>query len=428
MAQGILCKTELPGGQGSLTWWRAAAAALLYGALWACLCSMAGLGAVGLWALLPGAVAVLLAVLLPKRALLPGLGLLALCLLLLVGFRGSAALDGVRLFLNRLFLASEAQQAYTYQLFQVAPGEETGRLQWGLLTAGLATGLLLGSLSRFRLSLGLGAVVLAYAGFSAYLGVSPAAGWTALLAAASILNLALPGKTGQRPRLLPAGVLTLALAVLCGVIFLAFPGEHPTLSAWDDQARDALSLHTTAYVNQLQMEEITQERARQEEKEFFREEETSADLDGDAPELLRRWPLLLAILIAAVLLFVPAVLRDRLKKRRALQRAGLEDPDPAVRISACFLYSMRWLRAAGLPMTNQPYARYREAIAARFSPELGAEYEGILPLWQAAAYSEEPLSEQDSARMQTYLEHARSAAWGKLRPAQKLYVRWIAAL
>ena len=81
------------------------------------LCSMAGLGRTLLGAWGAGTVLLLALCFLPKQAKIQSIVRLSLFLLLgaAVWFLWESARDGVCLFVNRLFAASELQQAYLYE-------------------------------------------------------------------------------------------------------------------------------------------------------------------------------------------------------------------------------------------------------------------------------------------------------------------------
>ena len=110
------------------------------------LCSMAGLGRTLLGAWWADTVLLLALCFLPKQAKIQSIVRLSLFLLLgaAVWVSLESVRDGVCLFLNRLFAASELQQAYLYEKLPVyAPqAEQAGCLQ----TAAILLGLLLAQL------------------------------------------------------------------------------------------------------------------------------------------------------------------------------------------------------------------------------------------------------------------------------------------
>jgi len=424
MTQGVLCTV----GDGAATARsrvpRALCAALLYGALWGCLCGMAFLSTAGVPALLAGGVLAAALPLLPPRA--RRLAVLA-ALLFAAGwtlFRFSAVREGACYLLNRFFAASEARQAYTYALLPVAEATGVAELRAALVPLGLVTGLLAAAAPRSR---AVHAGLLAgLALFAAWLGVAPGTPWLALLAAAAALpflpDAATPGVTAA----LCAAVLFLA-ALAAVTVAALLPGEDARLSAWDESARDALALHTLAYTDRPEEAAPPPPRA-ETGQTFYREEETPSALGGDGEVWRRRAPVLLVIVLFALALFVPAILSDALRRRRARNRRGLDDPDGAVCVRAMFLYAMRHLRFAGLCAENLPYSHFASEIGTRFSPALRAEFERVLPLWQEAAYSAHPLGDAQRAAMRAFMDDAVSAARGALNRRQKFLLTYYYAL
>ena len=387
----------------------------LYAALTGGLCSMAYLGASGVLPLAAGAGAALLLPLLPSRGRLPLLAgcaaLLTTLLLALLLF--DTVTDGGKLLLNRLFQASEAAQPYQYDRF---PVRASGLSPVGpaLLVLGLLLGPLCGWIARRVRPVGLLLIAVGCALMS-YLGILPATIWLLLLGLSALLLL-LP----QEGAALSRGLLWLLPALaLCAVLLLLLPGKDPTLADWSDRARDALALST---VYDADTAEAPQQSAQAEAdaRAFLREQE-AANPAPDAPELRPLW-VALTVIVVLLLLFVPSLLSDRLRKRRVRARTGLDDPDDRVCIRASFLYALRLLRCAGLPDRNRPYSAYAEEIDARF-PALSARYRAAVPLWQEAAYSTHSLTSVQRAQMQDFLAAARAVAFAQMRPLARLRCR-----
>ena len=432
---GIVCKIE--SGAARRAWPERALCGvcglLLYTALWGALCSMAALSTLGVLPLLPGGLLVLVFPILPlkkraSQAAVLAVGAAALVLLLL---RWDTAADGVKLLLNRLFAASEAQQAYTYDKFVLssAEGAWQGCIRYALVLLGVSSGALCAAASRRRWRLLPAAAFVLYAAAAAYLGVSPEPGWNILLAAALILSfLEVPKQGGAASGVLCRAAGLILLALVCGAVWLAAPGEDPRLSAWEEQARDVLALQTVAYTEAWRKEpEPEPEEARASER-FYQEEETPGSLDGEARGWTKPVCAALAILLFGLLLFLPAVLSDLQKKRRAKNRLGLEDPDHGGAIRAMFLYTLRWLRLGGLTPVNAPFSDYAGPIAAAFSPELRAKFEEVLPLWQEAAYSAHTMTGEQRARMRRFMEEAVRCVWAGLGRKDRMLANYVYAL
>lgn len=426
MTQAALCTMEYEPLKSSL-WGRFGAILAplcLYIALWGGLCGMAGLANFGVTPLLFGAGWLFLAAFLPKKPLHSGLllaaaGILSVLLLLL---RPADCLGGAGLLLNRLFAASEAQQAYLYEKF-VFVGDEAA-LQYLLVPLGLLSGALLGAGGRWGRLWPATLLTLLFCGGSAYLGVPPQPGWLVLLALGTVLTL-LTGRV--RPPLWAVGGALGLLAALTAILFLLFPGESAPLSAWEEGARDALAGHTVAYGEAVAATPPPQ-LPQTEQSQFYWEEETAGDLGGQELQWSRKMTAWLVILLFALALFLPALFSDWIRRRRGKNRAFLTDPDAAAATRSAFLYALGWLRLGGLPTLNRPYSGYGEALENTFSPQLRRQFEAVLPLWQEAAYSPHPMGEDQRRAMAEFLDAAQAQSWDKLNRWGRFKAKYILAL
>lgn len=380
-------------------------ALLLYGAVWGSLCSMGYLAAQGLLPLSIGAAAAAAGAVLPKRGrliLFPAC-LAAAAVLTLVQLR--QVLSGCALLLNRLFAASEAQNPYRYEMFAVG-GVGLDAIASALLPLGLVTAPLFALSGANRLiGCSLCAALLL---FMAYLGVTPATAWLILLALAALL----PFFSGFGSGIRKLALLFTAILLTILVLFV-FSGKDAKLHAWSETTRDTLSAQTMAYGTVQEAQPETEARSSPGKPASPEAPVQAVPLD---PHTLT---VVLAIAVTLLLLFVPAILSDRLRKRRALLRAGLDDPEHAACIRASFLYAFRWLRLAGLPAENLPYSRQAEAVAAHF-PELEASYRAAVPLWQAAAYGGALCTEQQRQQMQAFLSEAKTASYRQMTLTRRI--------
>lgn len=404
--------------------WQMGLAAALYTALWGALCGTAGVNAPAALALLPGAVLAAVLPLLPqkwrRRVLGAVLSLAALWCLL----QWRMVLDGGKLMLNGLFTASEARQAYLYERFTVSA--RSGSWAVCIAAALLPLGLLLGGLLGWSLDRGrrwpVIALCLALAAVWAYLGVLPGAGWCVVLSAC--LGLALL----SAPRWVWKGLALGVLAAVCALVLLIFPGEDPKLSAWESGVRDALALHTTVRVPEPENTPEARESKPPEAPDLYEDEDTLIEFGGSLLSWAKPMSAVLILLLLAVLLFGPSIASDRIKKRRAQNRAGLDDPDNAAAIRAAFLCALRWLKLGGVPPANVPFRQYAPRIGEAVSPALQARFEEALPLWQEAAYSAHAMDEAQREAMLAFLEDTRRTVWERLGKRGRFRARYIDAL
>ena len=220
-------------------------------------------------------------------------------------------------------------------------------------------------------------VLAALCGAMAYLGVLPERGWLIALAGCLLLTL-LPQDGGLRPwRLLPIAAVFVLLAAGC---LLLPETENAQLSAWEERARDQLAVQTAAYGELPAQQDVPAEQTPQSEPPTFRQESMQSTLDGDRKPLSRPIRAVLVIFLLLLMLFVPSVYLDRLKKEAGTKpRAGLSDADARACICASFRYVLRWLRLAGLEPENVPFASYSEKIETILGPEIAAQYLQITP-------------------------------------------------
>ena len=397
------------------------AALLAYGALWVCLASLGALSVRVLPFLLPGAVVAGLLPLLAKRS--HRLAVLLYCLLAVgvwYAARSTAILEGSKLFWNRLAAASEAKQRYLYDKFAVIGSVE--QLPVAMLPLGLLTGLWYGwSLcSRVR-ALGLVPGTLLLFGL-AWLGIAPRTGWLALLLLSLIGCLVLP--THPLPLRLRIGVL-LATALICLTVWQLLPGTSTSVQAFSEGFRDRLAVRTLAYGSQADLLAQAESEALEETRPFSTQDAASeAEADVPHTRLEEALPL---ILLTLLLLFVPAVWRDRLNRRRAANRAWMQADNPRLRAEQGFLSAMRWLFAAGLEETNQPYPAYLTAIS-NWDPKLGQEFEKTVPLWLEAAYSTHEITAEAAAQIAAFQDAARQLAWKRMSLRQRFRVSCLLGL
>lgn len=397
----------------------------VYFAVAGTLCSMAGLGwsLLGMWA--AGACLLLALCFLPQRKRIQLAVRLSLLLLfgISVLFLWDALRDGVCLLLNRLFAASELQQAYLYERLPVyaQQADRAGCLR----TAALLLGLLLAQLLTLPGCFGRALALLASCGAMAYLGVSPERGWLIALAASLLLTI-LPQSSARQPRqMLPIAAAFLLLAALC---LLSPAEENVQLSAWEEHARDSLALQTAAYGEASARQDVSEEQAPQNGSALFRQEPMQSTLNGDRQPLSKPLRAVIVIVLLLLALFLPAVYQDRLKRRREQNRTGLSDADARRDICASFHYLLRWLRLAGLKPENVPFAHYAEQIKTLFGEEISGQYLQILPIWQEAAYSTHPMNESQRTQMHTFLQTVTSLVWKQLSRTRRLWVKYWLAL
>ena len=401
-------------------------AAAMYAALWGCFCSMCGISTLGLFPLSAGLGGILLFLLLPPRKKLLWIvsaGILAAAFALTI-LQLPLFLEGCKRILNRLFQASAARHPYLYESFSVS-GAGTEGIRNALLVSGLLTGLWLAVSVHADLRLFFLLPTMLLLSGIAWLGISPEPLWLVLLTIACVFSLK-PVKIRLRwIALIPAVVLT----VTGVLILLLFPGQHESLSVWQEKARDRLALHTVYYGLEEPLEESPQESeegGHSGKKPFYQKDDAEAE-EGERVDWPRVFLISGLILLILILLFGPAVWSDRLKRRRAENRRGLNDPDIRTDICASFLYGLRFLREADLISGNQPFSAYAETLM-EIKRDLGESCRRVVPIWQEAAYSAHPMEETQRQAVHEFLSTAKAAAEQSMNWKQKLKARYFTAL
>ena len=351
--------------------------ALLFAALW---CAASGMAELFSPFAFLGVLPLLVLPFLPQTA--KRWGALALLALTLVFFalRFSAITDGLKMLANRMFTISESYQAYEYDRFPVT--ESTDALREGLAFASLTTALLV-----YVRGGGILTALLLFA--QAYFGVTPAALWLILLLLAAALYM-LP-----QERLWLHGLLTaLLVAVVALGVFSLAPEPNVRLSGWDEQVRDRLALHSIFYERTPQAVEVPQA---EETPPPPQELQPNQAVSENKVNIL----FYVLVIVTMLLLFVPAVLRDRAQKKRARNRAGFDDPDCAAAIRAMYLHSRKWLR--GKPADTP---------------------QEITALWLEAAYSDHALTDAQRAQMAQYLAQVEQRVWQSATKRERLHIRY----
>ena len=109
--------------------------------------------------------------------------------------------------------------------------------------------------------------------------------------------------------------------------------------------------------------------------------------------------LILAALGAAAGIFI-----QRIRKRQAENRAGLDSSDPKAAIIAMFPYSVKWLQPAGIEPMGKSFSSLIPVIRADVSDQYADRYENMYFLWEEAAYSNHEMTEEKRSEMDSFLK------------------------
>jgi hypothetical protein len=328
-------------------------------------------------------------------------------------------LDRMRLMLNNLYEASEKTQAYIYERYTVTrdPGDYMNCMKTAVLMTGLAAGFVF---SLFPQKLGrwlsIGAGIFCMIAF-AYFGLLP----QVVPAAVMMAGLVMTAGTDRLGTLIPVVV---AAALIFAMIVLIAPGENKTISRADEQVRDRLATSTVAL-------EGSDQSRQQEEKEKDKKKESNNNNGADGSSTTKNgkiWIVLGLVLLTGMILFIPAVIHDRLEKKRKRNRMGLASQDNARAICAMFPYSVKWLKVRGLEDGNVTFAGMTGSVREITGEEYAGRYVKMLELWKEAAYSDHEMQTGDRQEMESFMKETMEMVKSELSFSQKADVRFKYAL
>lgn len=331
----------------------------------------------------------------------------------------SEIFDGMHLVMNSLFEASEKTQAYLYDKYEVIrdPGTFIRCMRYGVLWTGMAAGATMSYMTLKIMRWISGLVFILCAGCFAYFGLLPQAIPAMIMIAALAAVLSDSRLTAVLPVMI-AGMVVFAL------ILAVAPGENKAVSKVDENLRDKLATSTVSI-------EGNQKSAAQQENEKQNEEENGANgksLFGGGAKSMKVWIVLGLVILFAMILFIPAVIHDRLEKRRKKNRMGIDSKDPKTAIRAMFPYAVKWLKEAGLKTGNVPFADLTEGVRELSSEEYALEYSDMLVKWKLAAYSDHDLGEDERREMKVFLDKTIADVHAKMSFGDKIRVRFVTAL
>lgn len=291
-------------------------------------------------------------------------------------------LDGMKLLANRMFYLSEQTQAYAYDYFATAGHSAVEAVLW--------VSILMGALCVLWENRASGVLCGLWMIAMAYFGVTPAAGWLALLVLAALF-CALPGRWFYR---IVAAVLVAVIAVAAAQIA---PEPSRAVSALDDHLRDALAAAPIVYEQTPVPTEVP-------EPELIpppsiQTEQPDHGVQNAAINVLF---IVLALLTLAIL-FIPALIKDRAAKLREKNRAGIYDEDNAAAIKAMYLYTARLRKLSSAP---------------------GGIPAEVYAVWQEAAYSDHAMTAEQRKIVHDYMAQTAKTVWEGSNFRQRFAIRY----
>ncbi|GEM_PF-1509843 len=332
----------------------------------------------------------------------------------------SEIIDGICLLVNNLYVASEKSQAYLYDKFEIArdPGSYILCMRYAALWMGTAAGAIL-SFIPMRIMRWISCLICIADLISlAFFGLLPnvICGGVMMVSAAAVLC---SGRSKSMVPVMIAGVLAFVIVVAIS------PGEFKSISKADENLRDKLATSTVSIQGNEKASSESKNNKENRQGKGSAKKNRQAD---NEKKYMKIWIVLGLILLTAMILFIPAVIHDRLEKKRKKNRKDLDSQDPGQAIRAMFPYAVKWLQAAGLGSANIPFADYQQSVKEMTSDEYSDEYSLMLERWKEAAYSDHVFNEEDRAGMKLFMDRTIADVKSRMGMRDKLKVRFVTAL
>ena len=297
--------------------------------------------------------------------------------------RFPAILDGVKVIANALFRLSEETQSYEYVYFATI-GDRGSE---AVLALSLLAGILCWLWGNW-VNVSLAACWMAA---MAYFGVTPPWYVLAVFLFAGVLTV-LPH---QQRWFHGFAALLLIGGIALGCTQLA-PEPNKTVSQWDEDLRDTLAFTSVTYEQMPVPTEVP-------EPEII----PPPNVEQEQPDhgVQRKLVNVLFIVLAALtlaILFIPAVIKDRAAKRTEQNREGLQAEDHSEAIHAMYLYAQRW----------------RELDDPQPIPE------DVYAIWQKAAFSDHPMTQEQRAVVHKYMVETATHVWERADWKKRLRIRY----
>lgn len=300
--------------------------------------------------------------------------------------RFNSVIDGVESIINLLFSQSEAQQFYEYNYFDTATEKPFEAVLW--------LGLLAGTLCALFKNYFSGVLTAVWLIAMAYFGITPKIGWLVFLGAAYLL-CAVP----KQQKWFNGTAIILLLGITALISITISPTPNANISALDETMRDKLSLHSISYEEMNLPIEFEEPEA---EPETENTSDETSENQGNTDKALNILFIVLAVL-TLLLLFVPAVFKDKAEKRRRINRADIDNEDNAVSIRAIWLYTQKWLE-----ISDRQTAIPNE----------------IYTIWLEAAYSEHTMTLQQRQIMYDYMKNTAETIWQSSDKKKRFHIQY----
>lgn len=350
--------------------------------------------------------------------------LLALLTLIPEARRGAAALC------NRLFDLSERSNPYVYDRLPVPEGQGIALAAVLLL---LALGVWCAILAVTGSAWFILPTALVLAGGQAYFGVSlPAVGNAAAFFMLGIKLL----RPASRRGWLACG---LALLFIAGAVALVWPGTDAATEAASERVRDRFSQAAGRAVGSVTEAPADGFETRHVNPRFLaagdhagRTERTYRlvtveETQISSPRRINWLKTALLLLAAAALLtlpFSPFLWLNSRRKKAEKARQAFDSDNAGEATAAMFRHAIAWLEAVGCDPGNLLFRQWTNAVQDRFSPDYAARFARCAALFEEAAYSGHPITEEKRAQMRAFLEETEGMLYARADWKQRFRIRY----
>ena len=338
---------------------------------------------------------------------------------------------GAQALLNRIFEASERTNTYLYDRFPVDAGQSVVMAVLLLSAAFLALLAFLMISGSRALALGIMAACIA---FQVYFGLSlPAWIHVPLFGCFALWMLARPWDQKK------AGIILAVITAVSLAVMVFLPGTNETVESASETVRDWLSRtaeQITGSVRETAAEDTEtrhmhtqslmpgdQEARPDQEYRLVTVEEEQISMPHWINYL--RIALLLVLAIALVILpFLPFLLLNAQRKKALEIRRAFQSDNVSEAVCAIFRHVIAWLEATDKGAGNLPYVQWAEYLRHGFPEKYAEQFSLCAAVFEEAAYSEHPLTEEKRRQMLNLLEETEQWLLSKADWKQKLRLKY----
>ena len=340
-----------------------------------------------------------------------GVGVITIILMVTAIIWHSAIFDGIGTLINWFYDIAEEAQAYIYDRLPVGGSGAFGAgIAWLSAVLGLVAALPPVNMRRGVSALIAIAVMIAFA----YYGLLPSAICIAVMIAALIAAV-------SRGSMLSFVPVVLAALLLFGAVMLVDPGENYGISRIDENLRDRFAFNSaliesgTSPFDEMDDEDL--------ENDWDTEEDEESEEEGDTSEYAAFALYGFIILAVAALGAAGFFTYRRIKRKRALNRKGIDSNDAREAVTAMFPYTVKWLKGFGIEQKDPAFTSMEPALKREFSDIYSDRFMDMYRIWSEAAYSDHTVTEESRLLMEKFMKDTVNQVNEKCKFKDKLRLK-----